>query len=297
MVRLAATLGPVFALYPLLWLSSTRLLRGETGKNEAADAHLVLLQQQGNTAVGGLQGWYYWLCLEAVERSGAAVIKLLQWASGRPDMFGHEFCSVFSKLQDDTKPHRWKHTERMLQDAFGENWREKIELFEILGSGCIGQVYRGHLKATDERVAVKVMHPNVRDDIDADLDIMRLAVRATKYIPFDMFANLRWLNMEGIVEEFAALLKLQIDLRREAANLQRFNENFRDEPSVEFPKLVPGLTATENVLVETYCEGIPVLQFCRDNRGNQAQLTDLCRKATKAVCKMIFLDNFVHGTK
>lgn len=306
LIKLSFTLAPVVVFYPFLLLLHKRdpdedaqaiVLRQNTDKNNETKiwADLVLNS-------------YLRLCLRCVENSGAAVIKLMQWAGSRPDLFGSSFCAVFSKLQDNTTPHAWGHTEQALREAYGENWRESIELGEILGSGCIGQVYRGTL-VTDsaptssntydiqpkQHVAVKVLHPGVHVDIDADLDIMRVAVRAIKYLPFDMFANLKWLNMEGVVEEFAGLLKLQIDLRREAANLERFNANFKSDPAIQFPELVPGFAPSEKVLVETFCEGVPVLQFCRDNQENQLLLSKLCVQAIRAVCKMIFIDNFVHG--
>jgi len=163
----------------------------------------------------------------------------------------------------------------------------------------ISQVYRGDVLSESgekQQVAVKVLHPNVEEDIDADLDLMRVAVRAAKYMPFDIFANLKWLNMEGVVEEFAALLKLQLDLRTEASNLERFNENFKDEEGVVFPTLVKGFEPTRHVLVETFCNGIPVLQWARENRDDRELLTNMCRKAIEVVCKQIFLDNFMHGT-
>jgi len=76
----------------------------------------------------------------------------------------------------------------------------------------------------------------------------------------------------------------------------RFNENFKDDDRVIFPKLVPGYEPTKYTLVETFCEGVPVLQYARDHSDQQEQLHDMCMTAIKAVCKMIFLDNFVHGT-
>lgn len=309
MIKLAVTMAPIVAFYPVVLL----LLHhgGKLGdeQQQPRDAQQIVLLHQDDP-VPGFLGWYLRTCLSCVERSGAAVIKLMQWAGSRPDLFGSDFCAVFSKLQDHTTPHRWHHTERALREAYGDDWHEAIELNEIIGSGCIGQVYRGIIKTgrggtagsanvvDGERqcVAVKVLHPSVYEDIDADLDLMRVAVRAVKYLPFDVFANLKWLNMEGVVEEFAALLKLQIDLRREAANLERFNENFKADAVVQFPKLVPGFAPSDKVLVETFCEGVPVLQFCRDNKDNQPLLSNLCVHGIRAVCKMIFLDNFVHGT-
>jgi len=129
MIKLCFTLAPVAAFYPILLLSHKH------DKDE--DAQNIVLHHE-DEPVEGLLGWYLQLCLACVERSGAAVIKLMQWAGSRPDLFGHEFCAIFSKLQDDTTPHRWKHTEHVLREAFGDDWKDKIELKDILGSGCIG---------------------------------------------------------------------------------------------------------------------------------------------------------------
>ena len=63
------------------------------------------------------------------------------------------------------------------------------------------------------------MHPSVEANIDADLDLMRFFVRAIQKLPGDAFSNLKWLNMEGAVEDFADMLKLQLDCRVEAKNL------------------------------------------------------------------------------
>jgi aarF domain-containing kinase len=290
LLKLAFTLAPVVAFYPFLMLTHTR--------DTSQDAHNIVLAQDPDLPVGGSLGWYLRMCLNCVELSGAAVIKLMQWAGGRPDLFGHDFCSVFSQLQDNTTPHSWKHTVKVLEESFGPDWKNNIQLHEILGSGCIGQVYRGQAMMdgnTQREVAVKVLHPNVEEDIDADLDLMRLSVRALNWVPFGMFANLKWLNLEGIVEEFASLLKVQLDLRNEAAHLERFNKNFAGDESVVFPDLVPGYTASRQLLVETFCPGVPVLQFAREHRDDRDLLHNLCKTAVRAVCKMIFLDNFMHG--
>jgi len=295
LIKLSFTLAPVTFFYPILLLSS------EAG-DRPADAHEVALAQKefDDEDVGGLLGWYLRMCLTCVEWSGAAVIKLMQWAGSRPDLFGHDFCAVFSQLQDDTTPHSWSHTEKVMSEAYGKNWRDRITLDEIVGSGCIGQVYVGECVKDDStgekrKVAVKVLHPSVEEDIDADLDLMRCAVRAARYLPFDVFANLKWLNLEGVVEEFARLLKIQLDLRQEAENLRRFNQNFKDDEQVEFPELVHGYQPTKNVLVESYCDGVPVLQWAREHSEDKPRLQKMCKTAINAVCKMIFLDNFMHG--
>jgi aarF domain-containing kinase len=229
-----------------------------------------------------------------VELSGAAMIKIMQWAGSRPDMFGRDFCSVFSQLQDDTTPHPWKYTEQVMIDAYGENWHDHVTLGEILGSGCIAQVYKGLVRNDSGveqpvAVAVKVMHPNVEDDIDADLDILRVTVRLLEYLNVGPIRNMKWLNLPGFIEEMAIMLKIQLDLRTEGEHLVQFNKNFKGNHHVIFPDLVKGYTPTKHILFETFCEGVPIMDFVRENKADRSLLSKMCEGAVKAVCQMIFL--------
>jgi hypothetical protein len=315
--KLAFVFTPVVALYPLHWITSrTRmalvaLQGGSTSDTDDDDAHQMALQaiMLGDDASAMYVGWYYQLCLYCVEWSGAAMIKIMQWAGSRPDMFGREFCAVFSKLQDSTRPHAWKHTEQAMIEAFGEDWETKIQLEggKILGSGCIAQVYKGVIldgdgvnngtnnganngdngKKQERPVAVKVMHPNVEDDIDADLDIMRLSIGLLEN--FGPFKDLKWLNLPGFIEEMAIMLKTQLDLRKEGEHLVQFNKNFEGNPTIIFPKLIEGYEPTPRVLCETFCEGVPLIEFVKNNKADQKLLTKMCQEAIKAVCQMIFL--------
>ena len=287
--KLAVTLAPIAAFFPILLLQN---------REEDVDAQdIVLMLEQRQTRSPWVE-WYFRTCLHCVEASGAAVIKFMQWAGSRPDVFGYEFCAVFSELQDNTTPHAWQYTEKVLREAYGDNWREKIDLDHIpIGSGCIGQVYKGKVKTPDgqtQDVAVKVLHPNVHHDIDADLDLMRTLVHLVDKMSF-MFEAIQWFDLPGCVEEFSHYLTLQVDLRTEAANLQRFNENFEKEEHIRFPELVEGYQPTKDVLVENFIEGVPILKFARENKENRKMLSDMCFKAVRCVCKMIFLDNFIHG--
>lgn len=286
LVKLTFTLAPVVLLSPLLTYS----------KGETADAHSYVLSAE-NDEMPWILEQYLNLCLKCVENAGAAVIKLMQWAGSRPDLFGHEFCQVFSRLQDHTTPHSFKHTEKQLIEAFGENWRERVQIGDVLGSGCIGQVYKGKVQKNGEwqDVAIKVLHPSVRRDIEADLDLMRGFVAFLNALPFKVFTDMKWLNLGGVVEEFAGLLRGQLDLRTEGANLDRFQKNFKDDPHIVFPERVEGFDATPEVLVETFCEGVPILKFAREHRQDHKLLSELCTKAIRTVCKMIFIDNCIHG--
>jgi predicted unusual protein kinase regulating ubiquinone biosynthesis (AarF/ABC1/UbiB family) len=310
LVMLVWNFLPVALLSPILWfypLSSSSSSSGDnntsnnnSGRNQPMDAHELVLQERSWDDIPGPLLWYLKQCLHAVEASGAVIIKLTQWASSRPDLFGPNFCTILSQLQDKTTPHSQKHTEMVLAETYGKDWQDILQLDEILGSGCIGQVYRGRFINQKNRnnnndhhtpepldVAVKILHPRIEDNIHADLDILRVLAKYLEKRP-----SLKWLNIPGIVEEFAKLLLSQMDLRIEAANLQTFRRNFADYPKVEFPQVI---AAHEKILIESYVEGTPVVEYCRQNREKQEHLTQLCTVAIQCVCKMIFLDNFVHG--
>ena len=327
--KLAITLAPIAIFYPIYWWNQPKQVEADSTV-DAQDKLLLaaalmdknnnnmLLRSRTTTTMTSRSNvwvdWYFRVCLSCVEASGAAVIKLLQWASCRPDMFGYEFCAIFSKLQDQTTPHSWHYTNQVLQQTWGVNWSDHIQLDPVpLGSGCIGQVYRGTITGTSttrssssssnnrstpssstppQEVAVKVLHPNVHDDIESDLDLMRFWVRISDKCLGSSFS---FVDLPQAMEEFGKLLTLQLDLRTEAANLQRFNQNFANVDHIVFPQLVPEFPPTRDVLVETFHEGIPVLQFAREHQHDRRLLSDLCFKAMECVCKMIFLDNFLHG--
>lgn len=199
---------------------------------------------------------YWWMyCVSAAEASGAVVIKLAQWASSRPDLFGEACCNRFKFLQDRTRPHPWADTERTLDASFAE-WRRDLILEEVpVGSGCIAQVYRGSLREGHSwrPVAVKVLHPGVRSNVQSDVDLLCTIGALLQSIP-----RVRWLNPKGMMDEFAQMLIMQLDLRGEARNLQKFRQNFATSCAIVFPDPVPLYTSSD-ILVESFIEGVPFL--------------------------------------
>ena len=244
----------------------------------------------------------------SVEKAGPTFIKLIQWATTRNDLFSAEFVEHFSRLQDNTRGHSWKETEKLLKDSYGLNYNEIFE-FESdnevrqngkimpIGSGCIAQVYKARLKKgagllpAGSEVAIKVTHPNILHKVCVDFYILNKITSAIEAVPY---LNLDYLSMRDSVQQFRDIMLPQLDLRVEAKNLKRFRRDFSDDPQIDFPRPVMHLT-TEKVLVESFVHGEPILNFCDEGRKPSKDREELAKLGLETVMKMIFLHDFVHG--
>ncbi|KAF3688582.1 putative aarF domain-containing protein kinase 2 [Channa argus] len=137
-------------------------------------------------------------------------------------------------------------------------------------------------------VAIKVIHPGVRRQVEIDLLLMKAGSWLLHCLP-----GLKWLSLCEIVEEFEKLMTKQIDLRFEARNIERFRDNFRDVDYVKFPTpLRPFVTGT--ILVETFEESVPISNYLSSDISQEVK-QKIARTGVDMLLKMIFVDNFVHG--
>jgi predicted unusual protein kinase regulating ubiquinone biosynthesis (AarF/ABC1/UbiB family) len=67
---------------------------------------------------------------------------MAQWASTRPDIFPQKLISKLVRLQDDVQVHHsFATVEKTMQEAFGTDWRNKIDIDpNPLGTGIISAV-------------------------------------------------------------------------------------------------------------------------------------------------------------
>ncbi|KAK7959189.1 uncharacterized protein PG986_004043 [Apiospora aurea] len=270
--------------------------------------------------------WWYGFLVQAMEWSGPAFIKLGQWAASRTDIFPDEMCVIMSKLHSNAPAHPMRNTRRIIEEAF--NGRPFEEIFEEfnekpLGVGAIAQVYKAKLKpnvaapadtdvvekeakirqkvrknvhtvlkSTPQRVpstyvAIKVLHPRVERTVRRDLRIMSFFASALNIIP-----TIEWLSLPDEVVQFGEMMKLQLDLRIEAANLAKFRKNFKERSTAWFPYPYLDFT-TRNVLIEEFAQGIPLADFLENGGGTFQK--DIAQEGLDAFLRMLLLDNFVHA--
>jgi aarF domain-containing kinase len=155
------------------------------------------------------------------EDMGPTYIKFAQIIASSAGMFPERYVIEFQKCLDHVRPFDFAEVERILRKELGED--KAAQLTEIdpepLASASIAQVHTARIE-DGTNVVIKVQRPGIIRRIDADVRLMRVIARlAARLIPTADLAN-----PVGIVEDFAANLAEELDFRKEAHNLDRFNE-------------------------------------------------------------------------
>jgi aarF domain-containing kinase len=261
--HLVLLFGPVI-------LTSPMILVGGSDKRRKRD------RPSGEEAEAWGAVWWYGFLVNQMERAGPSFIKLGQWAASRADLFPASLCDKMSKLHSNGAPHSIRHTRKVIEAAFEMQFDQIFERFEDepIGCGAIAQVYRATLKPaamggerdTSTSVAIKVLHPRVRKTVRRDIAIMSIFANI-----INVFPGMNWLSLPEEVSVFGEMMNSQLDLRVEAANLKRFERNFKGRGhQVTYPrpiKLGGDREETQDVLMEEFEDALPLKHFLRNGGG------------------------------
>jgi predicted unusual protein kinase regulating ubiquinone biosynthesis (AarF/ABC1/UbiB family) len=154
------------------------------------------------------------------EDMGPTFIKFGQIVASSSGMFPKRYVEEFRKCLDRVRPFSFAEVEVILADELGP---ERKRLTEIepkqLASASIAQVHTAVLDGK-EKVVVKVQRPGIERRIRADMRIMK----GVAWIVSKVVKDAELANPVGIVEDFAETLGEELDFRKEAKNLDQFNE-------------------------------------------------------------------------
>ena len=170
----------------------------------------------------------------AMEELGPTFIKFGQILSTRPDVVPHDFIIEFLKLQDSVKPFPFKDAVKVIEAQFGLPVSELFSSMEEtpVAAASIAQVHRAVTRDGQE-VMVKVQRPGIDKTIETDIAILGYLARlAEKYMP-----ESRLYDPTGIVEEFSAVIRREMDFTLEASYMEKFRENFSGDERVMVPKV------------------------------------------------------------
>ena len=226
---------------------------------------------------------------EMLDELGPTFVKFGQLLSTRPDIVPPDVVAELRKLQDDVRPFSFAEARAVIESELGlEVERLFLEFEETpIAAASIGQVHRAVLPNGD-RVAVKVQRPGAPRQIQADLALLYQAARIAQ----ERVRALDFVDVRGLVDEFAHAIRQELDYTREGRNAESFRKNFRSDERVRIPKVYWTYTR-ERVLTLEFLDGIQLADLPPeaplDMRRRLAVLL------TDAWMQMIFRHGFLHG--
>ena len=225
-----------------------------------------------------------------LQELGTTFIKLGQLMSTRPDVVGEKIANEMANLQDDNPAISYDKVKNIVERELNGSIDELFEEFseQHLATASIGQVHEAKL-ITGERVAVKVQKEGITDKIDLDLRIMKyVANRADKWN-----ADLRKINLPGIMEEFDRSIHKEIDYNNEFMNMQRIELNFEDNPDIHIPETYSKYCSSK-VLTMEFIDGTK-LNDVYESTGDEFDKKLLAKNLLDSYLQQLFIDGFFHG--
>lgn len=150
-------------------------------------------------------------------------------------VFGEHFLppqvnAVLKLLQADSPSLDWSCIEQHVKNELGSHF-EEIEIEpKAFAAASIGQVHRATIRATGERIVLKIQYPGVERAIENDL-------RALKTILLFAPGALKGDRMNQLLQEVEEMLSRETDYRIEAANYTRVRAELSSDSRYLVPKV------------------------------------------------------------
>lgn len=242
------------------------------------------------------------LALEGIIRNikscGSVAIKFCQWVTPKLEIMYLEENDILDsvkplwlrKLEDfyeNCENHDLKYTLKTYERDFNESLNDNYEILDTIGSGSIGQVYLIQDKpltkySNREKYVMKILHPNVHNDIY----YFRIYYNLIRRLPF--IKNLLDKEFPFDINSFIDSFDEQSNFIYESNNLLRFQEYYRDNDYIIIPRLI---RCSRNIMIMSYEEGISYEDLTCDNyeKYKIAVLLTTFIRNNQQIC------NFYHG--
>ena len=226
----------------------------------------------------------------ALQDMGPSFIKLGQALSTRADLLSEGVAADLARLQDHIPAFPGAEARRIIESELGQPLGNIFSSFDDVpvAAASIAQVHFA-VTADGRDVAVKVLRPGIAKAFEQDLDLFYWVAELVERTQ----PRFRRLKPVESVRAFADVVRVEMDLRMEAAAAEELAENFADDPNYRAPRIDWDRTA-ERVMTQERVDGIPIGD--RDAiiaAGHDPH--EIMRKCAEAFFYQVFRDGFFHA--
>ena len=162
-----------------------------------------------------------------------------------------------------------------MSGSLGKTWRDNFAAFDAVpfAAASLGQVHLARLNPSvspsgaEERVAVKIQFPKVRESIESDVGYLKTLLAFGGILPPGLFLDrslkvdiFGYCIIQRVVDYVVQVLKEELedecDYIREAGYITRFRDCSHLDSRFKIPWVWKG--STKEVLVMEYLEGVSV---------------------------------------
>ena len=226
----------------------------------------------------------------ALESLGPIFIKFGQMLSTRKDLLPSDIAIELSKLQDKVPPFEFKKVKQTIENSYSNKISSVFKEFneEAVASASVAQVHFAKLHS-GEKVAVKILRPNIENEVKKDIKLLHLIAK----ILHKIWSDGKRLKPDEVVSEFERHTQSELNLLLEAGHCSHLGENFKDKKLLVVPNVFWDY-CHEKVMVMERMDGIPISNIDAIKK-NKINLPELAKNGVEIFFTQVFRDGFFHA--
>ncbi len=231
--------------------------------------------------------WLYTKLYQDIIDCGCITIKFTQWIISRINILYEKEAipsslNKFKNLLDQCPQHKYSYTKYIFYCTYGIDIEDLIILEKKpIASGSIGQVYKGYFRHNKEEIAIKIKHPNLKEQIF----LPKYFILIITYI-LNLFESQYRIPIQ--LSDFFINLEEQLDFNYKRKNMDQLRKNFKNNHLVIIPKTY---LSSKDILIMKYEDGTSLY----DNKLQTYSKYKITVTLVLILKQGLLIDNFMHG--